>query len=156
MRIDDFTPFYRSTIGFDRMLDLLGAMSRAPAEDAWPPYDIERIGEDRYRITMAVAGFAPDELSIMAGRNTLTIEGRKAEPDNGRKYLHRGIAQRAFRQQFELADFVEVESATHEHGLLSIELKRELPEAMKPRRIEIGAQSGGERRDQRRLERASA
>lgn len=156
MRIYDFTPFYRSTVGFDRMLDLLGNMSRSPAEDAWPPYDIERIGDDRYRITMAVAGFAPDELSIMVEGATLTVEGRKAEPDAGRNYLHRGIAQRAFRQQFELADFVEVESAAHENGLLSIELKRELPEAMKPRRIEIGAQSDTERRDQRRLERASA
>jgi molecular chaperone IbpA len=154
--MDDFTPFYRSTVGFDRMLDLLGAMSQPLAEDAWPPYDIERIGEDRYRITMAVAGFAPHDLSIMAERNTLTVEGRKAEPDDGRNYLHRGIAQRAFRRQFELADFVEVESAAHENGLLSIELKRELPEAMKPRRIEIGAQSAGQRRDQRRLERASA
>jgi molecular chaperone IbpA len=139
MRTKDFSPYYRSSIGFDRMLDLLGAASRPPGEDSGPPYDIERLDEDRYRITMAVAGFGPDELSIMAEPNALLVEGRKTDDDNGRNYLHRGIAQRAFRRQFDLADFVKVAGATCENGLLSIELEQEIPEAMKPRRIEIVA-----------------
>lgn len=150
--MEDFAPFYRSTVGFDRMLDLLGTMPGPPPEEAWPPYDIERVGDDRYRITMAVAGFAPAELAVTAERNRLTVEGRKAESESGRNFLHRGIAQRAFRRQFDLADFVEVAGASQENGLLSIELKRELPEAMKPRRIEIGPPQADEaRRDQRRL-----
>lgn len=139
MRTYDFSPYYRSSIGFDRMLDLLGASQRPEADETWPPYDIERQDEDRYAITMAVAGFAPDEISIMAEPNALLVEGRKKEDDSGRNFLHRGIAQRAFRRQFDLADFVKVTGASLEHGLLRIELEREIPEAMKPRRIEIGA-----------------
>ena len=138
MRTYDFSPYYRSSVGFDRMLDLLGAPQRPEADETWPPYDIERQDEDRYAITMAVAGFAQDEISIMAEPNALLIEGRKSQDDSGRNFLHRGIAQRAFRRQFDLADFVKVTGATLEHGLLRIELEREIPEAMKPRRIDIG------------------
>lgn len=138
MRTYDFSPYYRSTIGFDRMLDLLGAPQRPEADETWPPYDIERQDEDRYSITMAVAGFTQDEISIMAEANALLIEGRKREDDSGRSFLYRGIAQRAFRRQFDLADFVKVTGASLKHGLLRIELEREIPEAMKPRRIEIG------------------
>jgi molecular chaperone IbpA len=138
MRTYDFSPYYRSSVGFDRMLDLLGAPQRPEADETWPPYDIERQDEDRYSITMAVAGFAPDEISIMAEPNALLVEGRKTDNDRERNFLHRGIAQRAFRRQFDLADFVKVTGASLEHGLLRIELEREIPEAMKPRRIEIG------------------
>jgi molecular chaperone IbpA len=152
MRSYDLTPFYRSTIGFDRMLDLLGAVSRPEIEESWPPYDIERLAEDRYRITMAVAGFSPDELSIVAEPNALLIEGRKNDDDSGRNYLHRGIAQRAFRRQFDLADFVKVAGASYENGLLSVELEQEIPEAMKPRRIEIGASAPARMSEPRRGE----
>jgi len=138
MRTYDFSPYYRSSVGFDRMLDLLGAPQRRDADESWPPYDIERQGEDRYAITMAIAGFGKDEVSIMAEPNALLVEGRKNGDDSGRKFLHRGIDQRAFRRQFDLADFVKVTGASLEHGLLRIELQREIPEAMKPRRIEIG------------------
>jgi molecular chaperone IbpA len=138
MRTYDLSPFYRSSVGFDRMLDLLGAPQRPEADETWPPYDIERQDEDRYSITMAVAGFAQDEILVMAEPNALLVEGRKSQDDSGRNFLHRGIAQRAFRRQFDLADFVKVTGATLEHGLLRIELEREIPEAMKPRRIEIG------------------
>lgn len=138
MRTYDFSPYYRSSVGFDRMLDLLGAPPRPEADETWPPYDIERQDEDRYSITMAVAGFAQDEILVMAEPNALLVEGRKSEDDSGRNFLHRGIAQRAFRRQFDLADFVKVTSASLEHGLLRIELEREIPESMKPRRIEIG------------------
>jgi molecular chaperone IbpA len=138
MRTHDLSPFYRSSVGFDRMLDLLGAPQRPEADETWPPYDIERQDEDRYSITMAVAGFAQDEILVMAEPNALLVEGRKSQDDSGRNFLHRGIAQRAFRRQFDLADFVKVTGATLEHGLLRIELEREIPEAMKPRRIEIG------------------
>ena len=114
------------------------APQRPEADETWPPYDIERQDEDCYSITMAVAGFAQDEISIMAEANALLVEGRRSEDDSGRNFLHRGIVHRAFRRQFDLADFVKVTGASLEHGLLRIELEREIPEAMKPRRIEIG------------------
>jgi len=137
MRITDYGPFMRSTIGFDRMFELLDTLSRNGQDDNFPPYDIERIGDDRYRLTVAVAGYGPNELSVLAEPNALLLEGRKSDDDAQRKFLHRGIARRAFRRQFELADFVRAVGASYENGLLSIELDRELPEAMKPRRIEI-------------------
>jgi molecular chaperone IbpA len=127
------------------MLDLLGAMSRPEVDESWPPYDIERLGEECYRITMAVAGFSRDEISIVAEPNALLIEGRKQGDDSGRHYLHRGIPERAFRRQFDLADFVKVAGASYENGLLSVELEQEIPEAMKPRRIEIGAANEAQR-----------
>jgi molecular chaperone IbpA len=158
MRTYDFSPFYRSTIGFDRMLDLLGGMSRPEMEESWPPFDIERLSDERYRITMAVAGFSQDELSVVAEPNALLIEGRKADDESGRNYLHRGIAQRAFRRHFDLADFVKVTDASCENGLLSVGLEQEIPEAMKPRRIEITSQEarpkGGARREERQIESA--
>ena len=140
----DLSPLYRSTVGFDRLFDLLdsppGAADVATAN--WPPYNIERLGEDRYRITMAVAGFSPDEISLVQQENALLVEARKHPEPEGIQVLHRGIANRAFRQTFNLADYVKVSAANLENGLLTIELVREVPEAMKPRRIEI-AGSGG-------------
>ena len=140
MRTIDFTPYRRSAIGFDRLFDLLETSHRLDQGDDHPPYDLERIGEDSYRITLAVAGFRPDEIEITAQPNQLLVSGRKsgeAAADKDR-YLHRGITARAFERRFQLADFVEVQSASFEDGLLRIALKRELPEAMKPRRIAIG------------------
>jgi molecular chaperone IbpA len=137
MRTADLSPYNRSTIGYDRMLALLEALSRREAEDVGPPYDIELIGEDRYRITMAVAGFATDELSVLAEPNTLIVEGAKRGAEVQRTYLHQGIPQNAFRRRFELADFVFVTGAACDNGLLSIDLAREIPEAMKPRQVEI-------------------
>jgi molecular chaperone IbpA len=134
----DFSPLYRSSIGFDRVFDLLENASQATAVDNWPPYDIARTGEDAYRITMAVAGFGQDELSITQERNLLLVSGQKPAEDGG-EYLHRGIAGRAFQRRFELADHVKVTGAGLENGLLTIDLKREIPEEMKPRRIEIGS-----------------
>jgi len=136
----DFTPYRRSTVGFDRLFDLLETSTRPDHGDGYPPYDLEKLGEDRYRITLAVAGFGPDEIEITAHQNQLIVSGRKADDADGEegRWLHRGIATRAFDRRFQLADFIEVESANFENGLLSIALKREVPEAMKPRRIEIG------------------
>ncbi len=137
----DFTPFRRSTVGFDRLFDMLETSSRPEVGESFPPFDLARDGEDSYRITLAVAGFHPDEIEITAQQNQLIVSGRKADDGNAEsgRYLHRGIANRAFERRFQLADFIEVRSATFENGLLSVALKREVPEAMKPRRIEIGA-----------------
>lgn len=132
----DFSPLYRSSIGFDRVFDLLENASRTTSADNWPPYDIARTADDTYRITMAVAGFAPDELSVMHEPNMLVVAGERAAEDNG-DYLHRGIAGRPFERRFELADHVKVVNASLVNGLLTIDLKREIPEEMKPRRIEI-------------------
>jgi molecular chaperone IbpA len=137
MRGLDFTPYRRATVGFDRLFDFL-ENSRA-TEDNYPPFDIEKLSDDSYRITLAVAGFRRDELDIVNQQNMLTITGRKAESRNrDGNFLHVGIATRAFERRFELADFVRVTSADLSDGLLSIELVREIPEAMKPRRIDIG------------------
>jgi molecular chaperone IbpA len=137
----DFTPYRRSTVGFDRLFDLLENDARP--EDGYPPFDIVREGEDHYRIELAVAGFAPQEIEVVAQQNQLTVTGRRnADKDKG-EYLHRGIATRAFERRFQLADFIEVGNASFENGLLSIELKRVVPEAMKPRKIEIGAGKAG-------------
>jgi molecular chaperone IbpA len=132
----DFTPYRRSTVGFDRLFDILEATIRNDG-DGWPPFDLERESEDSYRITIAVAGFKPDEIEIVAQQNQLTVTGRKAEDPGSGRYLHRGIASQAFERRFQLADFVEVQKARFENGLLIISLKREVPEAMKPRRIAI-------------------
>lgn len=134
----DFAPLYRSSIGFDRMFNLLENASRVQAVDTWPPYDIVRTGDDDYQITMAVAGFAQDELAITHEPNLLVVNGQKSDEDNG-QYLHRGLTGREFQRRFELADHVRVGAASLANGLLTIELKREIPEAMKPRRIEIDA-----------------
>ena len=134
----DFTPYRRSTVGFDRLFDLLENSARIDASEGYPPFDIERESEDSYRITLAVAGFRPDEIEIVAHNNQLTVSGRKAEEKDEGRYLHRGIATRAFERRFQLADFVQVQTADFDNGLLQIALKREVPEAMKPRRIAIG------------------
>ncbi|MBO6757929.1 MAG: Hsp20 family protein [Roseibium sp.] len=139
MRHFDFSPLYRSTVGFDRLFSMLDA---ANAETpSYPPYNIERTGENAYRITMAVAGFSDADLSVEAKEHALTIKGEKAEDDGDREVLHRGIASRAFERRFQLAEFMRVDGAHLENGLLHIDLVRELPEAMKPRRIEIGSGS---------------
>jgi molecular chaperone IbpA len=135
MRTYDFSPSWRSTIGFDRLFDLAETAQRA-TEDHYPPYNIERLGEDSYQISLAVAGFAPEEISITAEQNVVTIEGNRSEKSQ-REYLYRGISTRAFKRQFNLADYVQVKNASFDNGLLKIELVREIPEAMKPRRIAI-------------------
>ena len=135
MRTYDFSPLWRSTIGFDRLFDLVETAQRA-GEDHYPPCNIERLGEDRYQISLAIAGFAADEISVMAEQNTVTIEGRKTDKGQ-REYLYQGISARPFKRQFSLADHVQVKGASLEDGLLRIELFREVPEAMKPRRIAI-------------------
>jgi molecular chaperone IbpA len=133
----DFTPLFRSTVGFDRVPSLLyQAMDRA--DNGYPPYNIEKAGEDQYRIVMALAGFGKDDVEIVVEQNRLTVRGHKRAPD-GRTYLHRGIATRSFERRFDLADYVEVIEATMGEGLLVIELRREIPEALKPRRIPINA-----------------
>lgn len=135
----DFTPLFRSSVGFDRMLNALEATSRLETTDNWPPYDITKNGEDDYRITMAVAGFSQAELGITQERNVLMVSGQKAGEDKT-QYLHRGIAGRAFAQRFDLADHIKVVGASLDKGLLTIDLKREIPEAMRPRRVEIETQ----------------
>ena len=132
----DYAPLWRSTIGFDRLLDMVDAAQRAGSDDNFPPYNVERLGDDSYRISLAVAGFAPDEIAVTAEQNVLTIEGQKAEKEQG-EYLYRGISARHFKRRFNLADYVQVKDATFENGLLRVELAREIPEAMKPRRIAI-------------------
>ncbi|MHC2623985.1 molecular chaperone IbpA [Bradyrhizobium huanghuaihaiense] len=131
----DWTPLWRSSIGFDRLFDALDEVQRT-AEETYPPYNIERLDENRFRISVALAGFAPDEVALTSEQNVLTLEGRKAEKE-GKTFLHRGISARNFKRQFTLADHVEVKGAHFENGLLIIDLQREIPEAMKPRRIEI-------------------
>ena len=140
----DFSPLYRSSIGFDRVFDLLENASRTSSVDNWPPYDIARTGEDAYRITMAVAGFDQEELGIVHEPNMLVVSGERTAQDDG-DYLHRGIAGRPFERRFELADHVKVTGASLLNGLLTIDLKREIPEEMKPRRIEIGGGEAGSR-----------
>jgi len=133
----DFAPLYRSSIGFDQLPNLLAhALQRD--ETGFPPYNIEKVAEDQYRITLAVAGFSQDDIEIVSEHNKLTVRGKAKERSSG-TYLHRGIAGRAFERQFDLAEYVEVTGATLENGLLEIALKRELPEALKPRSIPIGS-----------------
>ena len=141
MRTYDFSPLYRSAVGFDRLARQLESAARSSQENGWPPYNIETTGENAYRIEIAVAGFSPDELNIEVKENLLTVSGRKTANDDAatqRTYLHRGLAERDFERRFQLADYVIVTDANLSNGLLSIALKRELPEALKPRRIEIG------------------
>jgi molecular chaperone IbpA len=141
MRSYDFAPLWRSTIGFDRLFDLAETAQRA-GEDNYPPYNIERLAEDRYQISLAIAGFAPDEIAVTAEQNVVTIEGSKSDKTE-REYLYRGISARPFKRQFNLADYVQVKSAAFDNGLLKIELVREIPEAMKPRRVAINGAPAG-------------
>lgn len=135
----DFTPYRRTTVGFDRLFDLLERQARANAGDNYPPFNIERKGEDSYRITLAVAGFKAEDIDITAQQNLLTVKGQKPEQSE-HEYLHVGIANRGFERRFELADFVRVEAADLADGLLTIDLLREVPEAMKPKTIPVGTQ----------------
>ena len=139
MQTLDFAPLYRATVGFDRIADLMDRVLTADvAQPTYPPYNIEKTDEDAYRISIAVAGFTPDELSVEVKEGALYVSARRAAEDKERTYLHRGIATRAFERRFALADHVRVTGASHENGLLNIDLVRETPEALKPRRIEIG------------------
>ena len=140
MRTIDFTPLYRSAVGFDRLATLLESAARTSQENGWPPYNIETTGENAYRIEIAVAGFKPDELNIEVKENLLTVTGRKTANDDAganRTYLHRGLAERDFERRFQLADYVVVTDANLADGLLSISLERQLPEALKPRTVAI-------------------
>ncbi|MCB1388447.1 MAG: Hsp20 family protein [Rhodobacteraceae bacterium] len=140
MRTFDPTPLFRASVGFDRMADLMDRVLAAePVQPTYPPYNIEKTDENAYRISVAVAGFSADELSVEMKENGLTVSGRKAEEQAERTYLHRGIATRAFERRFHLADHVRVSGATHADGMLHIDLVREIPEALKPRRIEIAS-----------------
>lgn len=137
----DLTPLFRTTVGFDRLMDLVdNRLTTAKSETGYPPYNIEKLGEDRYRVTLAVAGFSRENLDIVVEKNQLTVTGQTGEQAEAEtQFLHRGIAKRAFRHRFEVADNVHVVGADLANGLLSVELKREVPEELKPRRIEIGA-----------------
>ena len=146
----DWTPLWRSTIGFDHLFDILDEVQRT-AEESYPPYNIERLDENRFQISVALAGFTPDEVTLTVERNVLTLEGQKAEKEE-RTFVHRGMT-RSFKRQFTLADHVEVKGARFENGLLVIELQREIPEAMKPRKISIG-KSGSN--DNKQLEQRKA
>jgi len=139
----DFTPFFGTTVGFDRMMRLLDAAAGwDQATPTYPPYNIEKADEDSYRITLAVAGFGTDDLTVEQRENTLVVTGRKATEDADSEYLHRGIGTSSFQRSFQLADYVMVEDASLDNGLLRIDLHRNVPEALKPRRIEIGSGSG--------------
>ena len=135
----DFTPYRKSTVGFDRVFDLLENGKRYDVSGDYPPYDLVRESDDSYRIDLAVAGFRPEEVDVVAQQNLLSVSGEHADDEDRGEYLHRGIATRSFERRFQLADFVEVQSANFENGLLSITLKRVIPEAMKPRKIKISA-----------------
>jgi molecular chaperone IbpA len=137
MRTIDFSPLYRSAVGFDRLAALLESAARSEGPTGYPPYNIETVGENAYRIEIAVAGFKPEELNIEARENVLTVQGRKPANDEARRYLHRGLAERNFERRFQLADYVVVTGADLSDGLLSISLERQLPEQLKARRIEI-------------------
>lgn len=140
MRNFDFTPLYRSAIGFDRMANLLDNLSRAEQnQPSYPPYNIELTGEDKYRITMAVAGFDRSEIAIEVNQNLLTVTGNKAQQVEQKTFLHQGIAARSFERRFQLADHVQVLTANYENGLLHVDLQRVIPEAMKPRNIPISS-----------------
>ncbi len=137
----DLTPYRRSTVGFDRLFDLLENQARLNSGDNYPPFNIERRSEDRYRITLAVAGFRPEDIDITAQQNLLVIQGKRREEAPAGELLHVGIANRGFERRFELADYVRVESADLSDGLLTIELLREVPEAMKPKKIAVNGQT---------------
>jgi molecular chaperone IbpA len=147
MRTFDPTPLWRSTVGFDRLFNFLDESTRWSGEDNYPPYNIERTGEDHYHISLALAGFSPQDVTVTAEQNVLTVRGRKAEKGE-HQYLYQGISSRPFRRVFSLADYVQVKAASFEGGLLTIELVREVPEAMKARRIAIN----GAKHNQQQIE----
>jgi molecular chaperone IbpA len=146
MRTFDLTPLFRASVGFDRIADVMDRMLTAESgQPTYPPYNIEKTGEDGYRISVAVAGFTADDLSVEVRDNGLIVAARRTEDEAGRSFLHRGIATRAFERRFHLADHVRVTGATHADGMLHIDLVREVPEALKPRRIEIARTAPAER-----------
>ena len=136
----DFTPYRRTMVGFDRLFDLLENQSRMNSGDNYPPFNIERRGEDAYRITLTVAGFKPADIEITAQQNLLVVQGKKGDEPSAAQFLHVGIAQRGFERRFELADYVRVDDANLEDGMLAIDLVREVPDAMKPKKIPVGTQ----------------
>jgi molecular chaperone IbpA len=148
----DFAPFRRSTVGFDRLFDMLENNTVGNGGENYPPFDLLKTGENDYRIELAVAGFKPDEIDITAQQNVLIVSGRKKDEsgDEGSDYIYRGIATRSFERRFALADHIQVRGADMKDGLLSVELVREIPEAMKPKKIEIGS-SSGEKREQKTI-----
>ncbi|WP_298840259.1 Hsp20 family protein [uncultured Roseobacter sp.] len=140
MRTFDFAPLYRATVGFDQIADLMDrVLTTEGTQPSYPPYNIEKLDDDAYRISIAVAGFSDEDLSVEVRENALIVSARKAEDDAGRSYLHRGIATRAFERRFHLADHVKVTGAAHVDGMLNIDLEREVPEALKPRQIAISS-----------------
>lgn len=145
MRTFDFAPLHRASVGFDQIADMMDRLLTTEVnQPTYPPYNIEKTAADAYRISLAVAGFADSDLTVEVKENSLVISGRRADEDKERAYLHRGIATRAFERRFHLADHVRVTGASHENGMLHVNLEREVPEALKPRRIEIaGARSAG-------------
>jgi len=147
MRTVDFSPLYRSAVGFDRLAALLDAAARNDAPTGYPPYNIETVGENAYRIEIAVAGFKPEELNIEFRESTLTVQGKKAANDEAKRYLHRGLAERNFERRFQLADYVVVTGAALADGLLVVDLERQLPEQLKPRRVEIKTGDAGKIED---------
>jgi molecular chaperone IbpA len=147
MRTIDFSPLYRSAVGFDRLATLLEAAARSDAPTGYPPYNIETQGENAYRIEIAVAGFKPEELSIEFRENTLTVQGKKTANDEAKRYLHRGLAERNFERRFQLADHVVVTGAALADGLLVIDLERQLPEQLKARRVAIKTGGAGQIED---------
>lgn len=150
----DLSPLYRSTVGFERLANMLNSASRVENGNAFPPYNIEVTGEDEYRISMAVAGFSDEDLSITSEQNRLTVSGRKEGKDEKREYLYRGIAERSFERTFQLADHVKVRGARLENGLLHLELVREIPDAMKPQQISIETGSTGNLIEEKKSEAA--
>ncbi len=152
MRTFDLAPLYRSTVGFDRVFDLLDTASKSDS-NGYPPYNIERLDDNDYRITLAVAGFGEDDLDLEIRENTLTIKGARQDSDEDRQFLYQGIAGRSFERRFQLAEHVKVAGASLVNGLLNIELKREIPEAMKPRKVAI---NGGEAANIKVLKEADA
>jgi len=151
----DFAPFRRSTVGFDRLFDLLENSATSQSQDNYPPFDLVRIDDNHFRINIAVAGFKPDEIDVTAQQNLLIVSGKKTE-DEGNGYIHRGIANRSFERRFGLADHVKVKAADLKDGLLSIDLVREIPEEMKPRKIKIGGDSADRQTIEAKAEKAEA
>lgn len=144
MRSFDLAPLYRATVGYDQIADLMDrVLTKDISQPSYPPYNIEKTAEDAWRISLAVAGFSDADLTVEVRENALLVSGRKGEEDDDRTYLHRGIATRAFERRFHLADHVRVSGATHENGMLHIDLVKEVPEALKPRRIEIAKSANG-------------
>jgi molecular chaperone IbpA len=143
-------PLFRSTIGFDRLFDIIDQADKADQMPNWPPYNIEKVEENRYQISLAVAGFKPDEIELTQHDRALFVSGRKTEETKDRQYMHRGIAGRAFRQSFDLAEHVRVSGASLENGLLVVDLVREVPDTLKPRRIEIGGLGSSAGQDNQR------